>query len=170
MLMRARPVQDQARARQPSGREQLKCQWELLTFISREVMVLARRQQQEIGDSEQPLDPDWDRLFMEEREKRFAVWTARNANGTLVGYAFVFFTTSLWSRGIVLAMIKLFYLAPEWRSGWLGLKFMRSLFEAIDRLNPVATIQVETNDWAMPRVAILLERCNFKRVHTTYQR
>ena len=170
MLMKARADPAPQSPPQPSGREQLKCQWELLTVISREVMVLARRQQQEIGDSEQPLDPDWDRLFMEERERRFAVWTARNAKGTLVGYAFVFLTTSLWSRGIVLAMIKLFYLAPEWRTGWLGLKFMRSLFAAIDKLNPQATIQVETNDWAMPRVAILLERCNFRRVHTTYQR
>lgn len=158
---------------QPLGQDRLRCDWERISVIAREVAPLARRQCAEMVA--QPFDMDWDRLFDYERAGTFAVWTARLLDRTLVGYAACLWSTGLWSQSTRFCRVEAFYLVPEWR-GPLGYRYMKSLLAAIERLAPDATIEWETNDRFQPdehgrsRLAKLLERLNFRQVGTTFQR
>src|SRR5216684_3140259 len=142
MSMTAQPVPNQAKQPQPSVPVALRCDWERLSVIPHEVMTLARRQQAEMGH--EPPNPDWDRLFALERSNSFLVWTARTLDKTLVGYAFCMTTQDIFT-GARLCRIEALYLAPEWREGMLGVRFVRSVFDAIGKLGDFI-IEWETDD------------------------
>lgn len=150
------PVQD---------RVQLKCQWEPPSSVAKEVMSLSERWAAELGHKK--FDPDWDRIFWLERMNSINIWTARTPTGALAGYLVVtilknLFTSERYSR------IEAGYLAPEWREGLRGFRYIKSLVTQIKGSN----IEWETNDLFEPdergraRLAKLLERLGFKQVGT----
>lgn len=147
---------------QLSGREQLKCQWELASAIAQEVLSLSHRWAAEI-DSE-TFDPDWDRVFALERLNSLRIWTARTPHGALAGFFVVtllrgLFTTSVFAR------IEAGYLAPEWREGSRGRRYIESVVQAIGE-HP---IEWETNTAFGGEAALvkLLKRLGFRQVGTS---
>lgn len=152
-----------------SARVQLKCGWELPSKVAPEVIVLSRRWAAELGRS--PFDPDWDRIFALERAGLAAVWAARSLEGVLVGYLFCtdnrgMFTGERFNR------IEAGYLAPEWRNGLLGLRYIKSGVKAMQALG-APVVEWQTNDAFEPdesgksRLARVLARLGFKQVGTS---
>ena len=157
----------------PSGQEplrvRLKCRWEPFSKVADEARSLFTRQQAEIGEDYEPLDPDWDFYYAYERAGSCAVWTARTMEGVLAGY--VVWITSRGRHAVetIFAEADLLYLAPEWREGLTGYKFLKSAIAAIRKEGP-DIIRVETNDlFEDGRVGVLLKRLGFRRVGTVWR-
>ena len=137
------------------------------------MLALSRRWQAELG--EEPFEPDWDRIFAMERAGAAMIWTARSLQGALVGYMFVTFTNGIFFSSTRFARILAGYLAPEWRAGTTGLRYIRSTLDAIDQLGAFR-IEWETNDRFEPddsgrsRLAGLLKRLGFEQVGTVMRR
>ena len=140
----------------------------------RELAPLLERQQAEVGTTYQDFDPDWGRYFEYERAGILRIWTARDAQGALVGYFVGLDVHGLHAASTRHCYADLFWLAPEWRDGLLGLRFLRSVVEACKGLG-VQVLRWETNDTFAPdahgrsRVARLLERLGFVPVGTVMQ-
>ena len=140
----------------------------------RELAPLLARQQEEVGRAYQDFDPDWGRYFEYERAGILRLWIARDENGVLVGYVIGSVIHGLHAASTVHHYADLFWLAPEWRDGLLGLRLLRSAAEAVRELG-VRVLRWEVNDTFMPdengrsRVAKLLERIGFVQVGTVMQ-
>ena len=162
----------QAKPTPRSDRVQLRCDWERPSVIAKEMLALAARWQAELGA--EPFDPDWERIFALERMSAAMIWTARSIPGALVGYMFITFGRGLFTSAQV-ATIRAGYLAPEWRAGTTGLRYIKSTIDAIGRLGAFS-IEWETNDAYEPapdgrsRLAGLLKRLGFTQVGTVMKR
>ena len=163
-----------ARSNPPSGRARLNCRWEPFSLVVRELVPLLARQQEEVGKAYQDFDPDWGRYFEYERAGLLRIWTARDADGVLVGYFVGLLVHGLHAASTRHCYADLFWLAPEWRDGMLGLRFLRAAVEACRGLG-VQVLRWEVNDTFAPdengrsRVAKLLERIGFGQVGTVMQ-
>ncbi len=139
-----------------------------------ELAPLLKRQQDEVGRTYQDFDPDWNRYFEYERAGVLRIWTARDECGVLVGYFVGLVVHGLHAASTRHCYADLFWLAPEWRDGLLGLRFLRSVVTATKGLG-VQVLRWETNDTFSPdangrsRVARLLERIGFVAVGTVMQ-
>lgn len=155
-------------------RDQLKYQWEPFSSIARELFPLLKEQQEEVGRNYQDFDPDWNRYFEYERAGILHIWTVRNGCGALVGYFVCFVIHGLHAVNTKHCYADLFWLAPEWRDGFNGLRFLRSAAEASRDLG-AQVLRWETNDTFEPdasgrsRVARLLERIGFTQVGSVMQ-
>ena len=140
-----------------------------------ELAPLLARQQEEVGTTYQDFDPDWDRYFEYERAGILRLWIARDEHGVIVGYVVGLVVHGLHAASTKHCYADLFWLAPEWRDGLLGLRFLRSAAEAFRGLG-VQVLRWETNDTfeadanGRSRVARLLERIGFTQVGTVMQK
>lgn len=135
---------------------------------AREVDGLARRFAAELGRP--PYEVDWERVFSLERASIAGMWTARHQT-ILVGYlGFTvnrgLFTSEPYTR------IEAGYLAPEWREGLNGVRFIARFIAGMYSV----PIEWETNDAFAPdangrsRLATLLVRLGFRQVGTVMRR
>jgi hypothetical protein len=173
------PVQDKSRApigskhptvdREQPERVKLRVGWERFSDVIHEAKFLIQRQQAEVGENFEPFSPDWDLYFSYERSGSIAVWTARDLDqGSLVGYIVWLTTRGLHCANTLFASADLVYLAPEWREGITGYKFLKSGIEAVRSM--VDVVRVETNDlYENGRMGLLLERLGFRRIGSVYQ-
>lgn len=158
----------------PLGRDQLKYQWEPFSSIARELFPLLKEQQEEVGRNYQDFDPDWNRYFEYERAGILHIWTVRNDYNTLVGYFVCLIVHGLHAASTKHCYADLFWLAPEWRNGLNGLRFLCSVVKASRGLG-VQVLRWETNDTFEPdasgrsRVARVLERIGFTQVGSVMQ-
>ena len=175
-LTRTRPAAPPASRTPAPARERLDCRFEPWSLVYREVWGLAKRHYAEGGTAsgEAPLDPDWDRLFEYERGGFLKVWTVRHA-GVMVGFALSVVTHDLFRASTRYGYIQLFWLAPEWRDGLRGVRFLRAMVEAVEGLG-VSVVRVPLNDLFEPgadgrtRVAVLFERQGFRAVETVMEK
>lgn len=120
------------------------------------------------------LNPDWNRYFEYERAGILRIWTARSSEGVLVGFAVCLVVHGLHDADTPHCFCDPFWLAPEWRDGLLGLRFIRSAIAAVKGLG-VRALRWEVNDKFMPdehgrsRVAGLLERVGFEQIGTVME-
>lgn len=155
-----------------SVRERLKCQWEKPSDAAREITSLSLRWAKELGCA--PFEVDWERIFALERRAGALVWSARSPSGVMVGYLAVTFTRGMFINKFF-ARIEAGYLAPEWREGLMGFRYIKSIVPAIDAIGNF-DIEWETNDGFEPdakgraRLAKLLERIGFVQVGTVMAR
>jgi hypothetical protein len=155
-----------------SDRERLKVQWEKPSDAAREITSLSLRWAKELGCA--PFEVDWERIFALERRAGALVWTARSQGGAMVGYLAVTFTRGMFINKFF-ARIEAGYLAPEWREGLMGFRYIKSIVPAIDAIGKF-DIEWETNDEFEPdangraRLATLLERMGFVQVGTVMSR
>jgi hypothetical protein len=70
------------------------------------------------------LDPQWREYALLEQLDRFVVFTAREDDGTLVGYAAFFLNRHMHYGGFTVAQNDVLYLAPASRRGTTALKFI----------------------------------------------
>jgi len=146
---------------------QLKVGWERFSDIIHEARHLISRHHAEM--SSEPFNPDWDLFYLYERAGSLGVWTARTIDSRrLVGYIVWIFTRGLHASSTIFATADAIYLAPEWREGVIGYKFLKT---AINAVRPRADIvKVEVNQlYEQGRMGVLLERLGFKHVGTVYQ-
>ncbi|MDE1868113.1 MAG: hypothetical protein KGI08_10455 [Thaumarchaeota archaeon] len=125
------------------GREQLNYKWERFGNVARELRPLVARYRCEIGRDYEPYNPDWNAYYLLDRNNSVGVWTARNLNGTLVGFILWVFNRSLHSTNTIFGLADLIYLAPEWRVGLLGYGFIKSGKDEASKFCNI--IQIETN-------------------------
>lgn len=159
-----------------SARARLRCRWEPFSEVVSELWPLLKRQDAEVGGAYNPapLEPDWDRYFEYERAGILKIWTARH-DDVLAGYVVCLVVHGLHHRSTLHCYADLFWLAPEWRDGLLGLRLLRSVLQALKMLR-VQAVRWETNDTFEPgpdgrsRVVRLLARLGFKSIGTVMQR
>lgn len=89
-----------------------------------EIGPLWARHYDEIADHRIPLDPDWDRYGCLADLGNLHVVAARDG-GALVGYLFAFVDWHMHYKSTLFASFDLYYVAPEYRTGLLGLKLFR---------------------------------------------
>lgn len=167
----ARPATNRPSSRRPSDREALKFQWETFSAIAEEMLPLLRRRE---TPAHWPLEPDWDRWFEYERVGMLKIWTARSETA-LVGYVVCLVAKGLNSVNVTLGLGYLFWLAPEWRHGFVGLQFLRSAERALAELG-VQVLRFNTDDIYEPdphgrsRVGMLFRRAGYRAVETVYEK
>lgn len=157
-----------------SGRARLNCRWEPFSAIVDELWPLLKRQDAEVGDDALPLEPDWSRWFEYERAGILRIWAARHER-QLVGYVVCLVTNGLNCASVLHGYGVLFWLAPEWRDGLLGLRLLRSVELALKDLG-VSVLRFNTNDLFEPdksgrsRTGAIFTRAGFRAVETVYQK
>lgn len=77
------------------------------------------------------LKPDWDRYVALERIGGFLLYTARDENAELVGYAAFFASTHPHYMELMLVSNDVLYLAPSHRVGRTGIRLIRYCEERI---------------------------------------
>ena len=158
----------ESKSPQPSARARLELGWERLSDIAHELRYLGDRQHKEVGENYLPYSPDYDTYLAYERAGSCIVWTARTIESkVLVGYVIWLTSRGLHSVETIFASADLVYLAPEWREGMTGYKFIKS---AVAAIRPkVDIVKVETNDlYEDGRMGLLLERLGFERIGSIY--
>ena len=100
--------------------------WEKFRAISRELLPLWQRHWEEIAEDKDrvPLDLDFDAYFRLDLEGVLHILTVR-VNGELVGYTFNLIGPHLHHHSTRTAQTEMFWLAPEQRSGWTGVRLFR---------------------------------------------
>ncbi len=111
----------------PSAREQpepVTFQWERLSDILPEAAPLVRRHWREVTWlDELTLDPDWEKGLAYEQAGVLFILTARK-NGHLIGYIFTYLLDSVFFS-MPWATVQGFWVAPEHRAGWTGVKLFK---------------------------------------------
>lgn len=90
-----------------------------------DIAALMRRHWTEVGHYEDmPIDPDFERYQQLESVGVLRVYTAR-ARQELVGYATYLVALGLHYRTVMMGQEATVYLAPEYRKGLTGMRFMK---------------------------------------------
>jgi len=157
-------------AQERPERVRLSCQFERPTAIAREIAALSKRHHAEGGTKYEPYSPDWERYHQLDRMGLLAAWTARPIGGhALAGYVIWIVSPGIHCTETLIADAKLFYLAPEWRDGLTGYKFLKSAIEAIRAAANPGIIRMETNDlYEGGRVGALIRRLGGKQVGSVF--
>ena len=147
------------------GKEPLSCSWEFPSAIAHEMRWLTRRQQDEVGKDYEPYAPAWDIYFSYERAGSCRIWTARTMSGVLVGYIVVLLVRGRHSVDHVFANLDLIYLAPEWREGSAGYRFLKAGVKALRNDPQIHIIRGETNELYMGgRLRLIFQRLGFRKM------
>jgi len=109
---------------------------------------------------------DWDTYQKLEDMGGLKVFTARS-NGTLVGYFSVALSPSLNSKSVVNVVSDAFYLHPEYRKGFAGVKLFKFVEKCLkeDGLNNLVVTSTE----AYP-IDNFLTRLGYSKAETLYQK
>ena len=110
---------------------------------------------------------DWDTYQKLEDMGGLKVFTARTDSGSLVGYFSVVLSPSLNSKSVVNVVSDAFYLHPEYRKGFAGVKLFKFVEKCLkeDGLNNL----VVTSTAAYP-IDNFLTRLGYSKAETLYQK
>lgn len=136
----------QANSLRQSVRAPLKCKWEMLSVIAQELLPVINKHYSTVRLNGDPLDPNWDYLFSRERVGDLAVWTARTESGTIVGYAICMGSRGMFSHSVPMCCVEAIWLDPLWRGGMRGVRFIKSMVNAIRELGVAKKIRIFSND------------------------
>lgn len=146
-------------------------QWELLRDIAKELLPLFQRHHAEVEDFKEivPCDPDWDRLFAAELAGALHILTARS-DGVLIGYAFLFVLPHLHSASVLVAQVERFWLDPDFRSGWTGIRLLREPEARARELGAKILAVSPRVNFAKDRgtIARIVERLGYAPLETVY--
>ena len=148
----------------------LVCKWESPSAIAHELRWLTARQQAEVGEDYESYDPDWGLYLAREQAGLCTVWTARTMSGVLVGYILWLLSKGRHCSTTGFAEADLFYLAPEWREGMTGWKFLKTGLAAVKKLPGVDIVRMETNVlYKDGRAGSILKRLGMRKVGEVYR-
>jgi GNAT superfamily N-acetyltransferase len=102
-------------------------------------MLRAHWEELSAHKDEMPLDLDPQRLIAYEAQGIYRVWTARDG-GTLAGYIGFYVYYPPHHRRSLIAVDDGYYLAPDYRRGWTGLRLWRSALDALAELGVIGVI------------------------------
>lgn len=132
-----------------------------------EIGPLWRRHYAEIADKRIPLDPDFDRYDQIALMGKLHVLTVRN-RGKLVGYLFAIVDTHLHYRSTLFAAFDLYWIDPEYRCGWTGVRLFR---EAERTLRAKGVRKIVANTKVAKDMSPIFAHLGFQeteRIHTKY--
>lgn len=110
--------------------------WESIVDVQPEVEKLLLRKHWEEVDvfhEDAPLDPDWKRYAQLEEFGWLGVMTAR-AGDELVGYMTLVIGPHLHHKTVKWATVDVMYLAPAYRAGWTGVRFIKAVEKGLRKL------------------------------------
>lgn len=143
----ATPTEASRVSRTPqSDPERLKCRWELLSAIIHELLPVIEEHFKTVGLNGDEFNPDWDHLFALERARALLIWTARTTGGAIVGYAVCASSRGLFSCKTPLCCVEAVWLDPAWRNGRKGIRFIKSMVEALRELKAAKKVRIFSND------------------------
>lgn len=170
------PAEKSPASRTPqSDRAPLKCQFELLSVIVRELLPVIRDHYAAVGLNGDEFDPNWDHLFALERAGTLLIWTARSESNAIVGYAVCYGSCPMFSHRTKYVNVEAVWLDPAWRGGLKGVRFVRSIVAAVKTLGVASKIRIFSNDAyeVMPdgrsRVSLAFRRAGFKQSGTIFE-
>ncbi len=100
----------------------------IFPFWARHYLEIARDQ------DAVPLDPDWGRYEALDAGGSLLIVAARNETGELKGYLFAIISTHLHYRSTLCAFFDLYWLEPDVRKGWNGVRLFRETERILKQL------------------------------------
>lgn len=139
---------------------------ESMRGIHHEMEPLLRAHWEEIAldHHEVPLDPDWARYFELDDKGALSVVTAR-CEGKLVGYHIAMITPHLHYRGTLHGITDVYYLAPEHRRGFTGIRMFKAVNDEMKRRGVVKLVTATKMHHDMGRI---FERLGYRATERTY--
>lgn len=119
------------------------------------------------------LQPDWDRYIMLDRTGYLKMLTVRH-EGTLVGYHIVVIMGHLHYADSLTAFPDIYYLLPEYRGGWAGVKLFTEMMNilralGVQKMYTMSKVHRSANGREL-NTAKMLKRLGFKHVEDHYAR
>lgn len=112
----------------------------------------------EIEDDQSiPLDPDWSKYAHMEMIGQLHIMTARD-EGILVGYYFAVVVSQLHHKQRKVAFSDMFFVLPDYRAGWNGIKLIRRTERMLKKLGVTKTYLVTKDGYP---ITILLKRLKY---------
>lgn len=117
-------------------------------------------------DNSYALNPDWDSYYALEQSGNMKAYTVR-IDGTLVGYASLYITKSLYAKDRIEAHYDMIYVMPKYRKGKTAANFIKYIEQQLieigaKRIN-IATLSHQPFDR-------LLEWLNYKHTEKVYSK
>ena len=109
---------------------QLEFGWEPLVDVLEELLPLAKRHAQELGEGD--LDPNWPWFFAQARAGVLRIFTARR-DKTLVGYISFLVSANPWRQTMLMAVAEGFWLSPVERFGWNGVALFKNCEQGLKK-------------------------------------
>lgn len=109
-------------------------QRETLFEMMPEMEPLLHLHHEELNDSAFPLDPIWSAYVGLENDGRLAMFSARDKDGSLIGYAAFFLTHHLHHADMLCAVNDVVFLHPEHRQGRVGIQLFQYCEEQLKAL------------------------------------
>lgn len=133
-------------------RPEITYQWEQFPALVREIAPLFRAHWQEIATNKAdvPLDPNYDLFCQYALAGVLHVLTVR-ADGVLVGYVFAMIGPHLHYESTLWCHVDMFWLDPQYRSGWTGVRMFFELLRWCREKNA--------------RVVSVVEKLHFRNKH-----
>lgn len=165
MLMRPEKAPPPRRARWAREQPEYAFGWERLTDITREILPLLKEHWRELALNQDTviLDPNWEQYFVYQELGILHVLTVRQ-HGDLVGYLWLLCGPHLHYASTKYANIDHYWLAPECRSGWLGVRLFREAIRKALELDAKILHGAEKMHWKNARnrpVSWLFRRLGF---------
>lgn len=169
-------MQMQSALAQPPHREhsapaQPEFRWEPFERVIEEAMPFIVKHADELLPDGVPFNPDWPQYFALAGAGNYAVFTAR-VDGKIVGYSSFFLQPYIHSKGVLVAITDVYYVADEHRVGWLGYKLKAKALAGLEDLANAKGIKIiymdtatmaYSGDQEAERVAAVYKRLGCKR-------
>jgi len=175
-LTRTPPVEKRRELQLVSARVQpeVKFQVEPFYVIARELPPLFKKHWRELGRDrdEVILDPNWDQFMADSIAGRLQVLTAR-AGTELVGYIFYFVGPHLHYKSTLHAHVDMYWLDPQYRHGWTGLRMFRAYDDELKRLGVVRSYLAENLSFKGKhgrRMRVILKRFGYRPCDVMYRK
>lgn len=118
-------------------------------------------------EDDAPLNPDYASYKHMMDTGILKVFTARNHDGALCGYAFYYVNPSVQSKDVLRAHQDLIYLIPIFRGGGIGFRFLEYCDEQLKNMGVKVVLQNITHKVDFSRT---LMRLGYKPIETVYSR
>lgn len=112
------------------------------TLLQDGLHELARRHWSAANNSSMEYDPDWQR-YMDMEDQGTMRWLAVRHEGKFVGYASMLVTPHLHSRRVTRGVIQDFFIAPEYRSGFAGIRLFLEVHKIMRAVNARTVIAAD---------------------------
>ena len=95
---------------------------------------LARRHWDAANNTHMQYDPDWDH-YKRMEDENIMRWLAVRHEGKLVGYASMLVLPHLHSRKVMNGVVQDYFIAPEHRNGFAGIRFFKEIQNIMKAVN-----------------------------------
>lgn len=145
-------------------------QWDSLAILLKEGIaqtVFQHWNEIALDKESVPMDVDWSRYLNWERLGHWRAFTARS-DGVAIGYICYWIDHHIRYQNTIYATADVFFVKPEFRRGWVGIKLFKESFKALPK--PCKVLVNEKLHFEDGRVAKLLEMLGMKPIEIVYSK